>query len=138
MHCLKLTDKAKGIHLQEIHSYVAWQKKFWIWTYMTKLRGSATFDVVTAVIVELTVPWVVAPARIAEQVWKPSGRMYSNTSTFIPCREKQFAVLECRRILPVYLALHPKRWQASLSFCQLLWTGKSSFELLSKHWKYSL
>jgi len=26
MHCLKLTDKAKGIHRQEIHTYVTWQR----------------------------------------------------------------------------------------------------------------
>jgi hypothetical protein len=91
MHCLKLADEANRIYRQEIHSYVTWQKKLDLNVY-DEPAGSATFGVVTAVTVGLTVRSAVAP--VLWHVWKPYRRMCSTSSIFIPCRGNQYALHE--------------------------------------------
>jgi len=81
------------------------------------LHGSATFDVVTTVIAELTVPWVVVPVlrnkfdNLPKEFTVPHPHSY-------PAEESSMLFSSVGEILPVYLELHLKRRQASLSFCQ--------------------
>jgi hypothetical protein len=60
------------------------------------LLGSATSDVVTVVIVGLAVNLVVVPV-LRNKFENLPKECTLPISTFIPCRGKQYALLECRR-----------------------------------------